>query len=77
MTRMVVLCLALAGCGSAAELKPRAGAALPPPPYGATATPTAKQLITPTPQQRPETVDELLTKSERRRADPFDLPPPR
>lgn len=75
MKRVVILCLALGACGSSAELKPRAGQALPPAPYGATATPTPKQLVTPTPQQRPQTVDELLTRSEQRRSDEFDLPP--
>ena len=75
MRRVVVLCLALAGCGSAAELKPRAGEALPPAPVGAEATPTAKDLMTPTTQQRPQTVDELLTRSQERRSDAFDLPP--
>ena len=73
--RYLALCVALAGCGSAAELKPRAGEALPPAPTGATATPTARDLMTPTAQQRPQTVDELLTRSERRRSDEFDLPP--
>ena len=80
--RYLALCVALAGCGSAAELKPRAGAAPPPPPpgpppapVGATATPAARDLMTPTAQQRPQTVDELLTRSERRRSDEFDLPP--
>jgi hypothetical protein len=75
MRRILVLALALAGCGSAAELKPPPGEALPPAPIGAAATPTAKELMTPTPQQRPQTVDELLTRSEARRTDEFDLPP--
>ena len=77
MKRLVVLVpLALAACGSAVGLHPREGASLPVPPYGATATPTPAQLIAPTPQQRPQRGDELLTQSQARRSDEFDLPPP-
>ena len=65
----------LAACGSAAGLKPPAGQTLPPPAYGATAQPTAQQLLTPTTQQRPQRSDELLRSSDRRRSDDFDLPP--
>ncbi|WP_242096712.1 MULTISPECIES: hypothetical protein [unclassified Sphingomonas] len=68
--------LALTGCGSAAALKPPAGQALPVAPYGARTTPTPKQLLTPTTQQRPQRSDELLTQSQARRSDEFDLPPP-
>jgi hypothetical protein len=75
MRRALILCLALAGCGSAAELRPARNGALPPAPYGATATPTAQQLMTPKPQQRPLTVDDLLVRSEKRRSDEFSLPP--
>ena len=75
MRRALVFCLALAGCGSAAELKPAHNGALPPPPYGATTTPTPRQLMTPKPQQRPLTLDDLLVRSEKRRSDEFSLPP--
>ncbi|MDB5694845.1 MAG: argininosuccinate lyase [Sphingomonas bacterium] len=67
--------LALAGCGSAVGLKPPPGGTLPPAPYGASAQPTPTQLVTPTPQQRPQRSDELLTNAQERRADEFDLPP--
>jgi hypothetical protein len=67
--------LALGGCGAAAELKPAAGEKLPIAPYGARATPTSRQLLTPSNQARPERSDELLTRSEQRRSDEFDLPP--
>ena len=69
------LALALAACGSAVGLRPPEGVALPTAPYGATATPTPPQLVTPTPQQRPQRSDELLRSSEKRRSDEFDLPP--
>ena len=76
MKRLVpILGLALAGCGAAKELQPAPGATLPPAPYGATATPTANELLTPTTQQRPQRSDELLKQSEARRSDEFDLPP--
>ena len=68
--------LALAGCGAANGLKPLEGNSLPVAPLGATETPTAKQLLTPTTQARPDRSDELLRKSEARRGDDFDLPPP-
>jgi hypothetical protein len=73
---IVLVALALAGCGAARELKPRPGETLPVAPYGATTTPTRDQLIKPTTQQRPARTDDLLTASERRRTDEFDLPPP-
>jgi hypothetical protein len=78
MTRVAIaaaLILALAACGSADQLKPAAGQPLPVAPYGATATPTPKQLLTPSPQQRPQRDDELLKNSQKREPDPFDLPP--
>ena len=67
--------LVLAACGKAAPLKPAAGAALPGAPYGAQATPTSEQLLAPAPQARPNRSDELLTRSEERKSDEFDLPP--
>lgn len=72
---VVALLLVLAGCGAAKELQPAPGQPLPVAPYGAKATPTPAQLITPTTQQRPQRSDELLRNSEQRRADDFDLPP--
>ncbi|HEX8383082.1 MAG TPA: hypothetical protein VF592_06880 [Sphingomonas sp.] len=67
--------LLLTACGSAASLKPAPGQSLPVAPYGARATPTPEQLLTATPQQRPERSTELLRTSEERRSDEFDLPP--
>jgi len=68
--------LLLSGCGAATALKPAEGKALPMPPYGAKATPTPKELLTPSNQARPERSDELLKQSQERRGDEFDLPPP-
>ncbi|SDA26616.1 hypothetical protein [Sphingomonas sp. NFR15] len=76
MKRLVLAgVLALGGCGSASDLKPASNQHLPIAPYGARATPTATQLLTPPTQARPERSDELLKKSETRRGDEFDLPP--
>ena len=70
-----IVALALSGCGAARQLEVAQGESLPPAPYGATATPTPQQLLTPTTQQRPQRSDELLKNSEQRRSDEFDLPP--
>ena len=66
----------LGACGQQAELKPAPGHALPVKPLLAKATPTAEQLLTPPPNARPERIDELIKRSEPRRPDRFDLPPP-
>lgn len=65
----------LAGCGVSSGLKPAAGNTLPPAPYGARAKPSANQLLTPSTQARPDRSEELLTSSDNRRSDEFDLPP--
>jgi hypothetical protein len=75
----IILALAMLGlvsCGRVAELKPEAGKSLPVKPLMARATPTADQLLTPPPYARPDRVDELMKKSEPRKPDPFELPPP-
>lgn len=74
-TLALALLLPLAACGSAARLTPAPGKALPVAPYGARAIPTPGDLLTPTTQQRPDRVDELLRNSQQRRSDDFDLPP--
>lgn len=80
MMRATILAVAafglLTGCGNRADLVPATGAALPPKPYGAAATPTPGDLLTPPVQTRPSRSDEVLRNSEQRRSDDFDLPPP-
>ena len=66
----------LAGCGSMSELKPPPGEPLPVKPLMAKSTPTPEQLLTAPVYARPDRVDELVKRSQPRRADPFDLPPP-
>jgi len=65
----------LAGCGAKARLQPAEGASLPPKPATAPATPTADQLLSPPAATRPGRSDELLTRSQQRPDDRFDLPP--
>ncbi|MDF2494356.1 hypothetical protein [Sphingomonas sp.] len=65
----------LSACGSSRGLRPAEGERLPVAPYGATATPTPAELLTPSPQARPGRSDEVLRNSEQRRSDEFDLPP--
>ncbi len=66
----------LAACGQQADLKPAPGHALPVKPLLAKTIPTAEELLTPPVNARPQRVDELIKRSEPRRADRFDLPPP-
>jgi len=72
---MIGATLLLAACGGQQKLAPRAGTALPPKPATAPATPTPDQLLARSPTVRPGRSDELLTKSQARADDRFDLPP--
>ncbi|WP_294395070.1 hypothetical protein [uncultured Sphingomonas sp.] len=67
--------LLLAACGDRQSLRPPNGAALPPKPATAPAVPTADQLLALPPAVRPGRSDELITRSQPRADDPFDLPP--
>ena len=69
-------CVIAAACGQQTELKPAPGQPLPVKPLLAKTTPTAEQLLTPPVNARPERIDELIKRSEPRRPDRFDLPPP-
>jgi predicted small lipoprotein YifL len=68
--------LALAACGKVGPLEPAAGQRLPVKPLMARETPTPEDLLAFDTQARPERIDELLRRSQPRKADPFDLPPP-
>jgi hypothetical protein len=72
----LVISLALAACGKVAPLHPAEGRSLPVKPALASTTPDAEQLLTPPPYAKPERIDELMKRSQPRRADRFDLPPP-
>ena len=74
---MTIVCLGLgiAACGQVAPLKPAPGKSLPVRPLMATRTPSVDDLLALGPQAKPKRIDELLTKSQPRKADRFDLPP--
>ncbi len=65
----------LAGCGSTQALKPAPGTPLPVAPYGAAVTPGINDLLTPSVQARPRRTGEVLTRSQERQSDEYDLPP--
>ena len=73
---MAIGALALASCGKVADLEPAAGHTLPQKPMLASKTPTSEELLELPTYARPDRVDELLRKGERRQPDRFDLPPP-
>lgn len=73
---LATISLALASCGAREELQPAPGEGMPVAPAMARSEPTTDELLTPSPEQRPERIDELLRRSEEREDDPFDLPPP-
>lgn len=72
---LIALTLGIAACGKVGDLEPRKGASLPPKAYGQKSAQSAEALTTPSAQARPGRTDELLRRSERREADPFDVPP--
>ena len=65
----------VSGCGRKTDLVVPAGQPGPAVPAGLSAPPTPTDLTTPPTEARPERSDELLRRSEERRADPFALPP--
>ena len=71
-----ILLPSLASCGSEQQLRPAEGQSLPVKPATASKTPSAAELLEPPPIARPDRIGELLKRSEERKEDPFDLPPP-
>lgn len=72
---VAALGLALAACGSRADLTPPKGASLPVAPRGAETPPNAEELLERDALAAPERSVELRRRSEEREDDPFDLPP--
>ena len=72
---IAALGLALAACGSVADLKPQAGKSLPQKPALAPRELTANELLELPPGAKPKRVDELAKRGEVRKPDRFDLPP--
>jgi hypothetical protein len=73
---LIGLSLALAACGSRADLQPQAGKTLPQKPALASRALTAEELLELPPQADPRRIDELGTRGDVRARDRFDLPPP-
>jgi len=73
--RIIVVTLALAGCGRVADLEPRAGKSLPQKPALASRALNAEELLDLPPHAAPKRVDELNKRGDIRTADRFDLPP--
>lgn len=67
--------VSLGGCGVQHELKPRSGTQAVPVATGATKPATSDELMTQSPQARPDHSAEPLKRSQERQDDPFDLPP--
>ena len=78
MKRLSVLAavMLLCSCGRQVDLKPAAGEPLPVKPLMARTTPTPNDLLAIPTYAKPDRVDELMKRSEPRKQDPFDLPPP-
>jgi predicted small lipoprotein YifL len=72
---LVLPCLALAGCGQKGDLQRPKTAKSHPVPYGRDTAPTTAALMKPPVQAVPGVNSELLTRSEPRPDDPFNLPP--
>jgi len=72
---IAALATALAACGQVAPLRPLPGKSLPVKPLMASATPKVDDLLALPPMAKPARTDELLTRSQPRRGDRFDLPP--
>ena len=68
--------LALAACGSKADLVPPPGKSMPVAPWGREAQPSSAELLRVPTQAQPDRTVELRKKSEERADDPSDLRPP-
>ncbi|QJU57204.1 hypothetical protein HL653_04830 [Sphingomonas sp. AP4-R1] len=72
---LLLATLALAGCGKRQPLVPAAGHALPVKPATSATQPNSTKLLASPAQMRPTRSDEVLTRSQVRPDDHFDLPP--
>lgn len=67
---------AVAACGKLGPLTPTSPERTPPRPISALVPPTPEQQLVLPPQARPDRVDDPLKRSNERKDDRFDLPPP-
>ena len=72
---MLCAALAAAGCGRQVALKPKPGMTPVPTPAFAAKPESPDALMRPSTQARPLRNVDLLSRSEERKEDPFDLPP--
>ncbi len=72
----LALLLTLAACGKIGPLTPVTPDRAPPRPNDALVPPTPEQQLIRQPQAEPERIDDPLRRSEERKGDRFDLPPP-
>jgi predicted small lipoprotein YifL len=72
---LFLFAVTLAGCGLREPLEPPPGQGMPVAPAMSRQALTTEEMLTPPPVARPERVTELLSRSEERRDDRFDLPP--
>ena len=72
---ILLLALTLTACGKKGELQRAPGMTPPPVAYGEKSSKTSDQLLEPSTQATPERSSEILTRSEVRGDDPFDIPP--
>ena len=72
---LLATCFLAGACGKVGDLEPQSANGGPPKAYGQVEEQTARKLVTPSAQARPGRSDELLRRSTKRTADPFDLPP--
>ena len=72
---ILLLALTLTACGKKGELQRAPGMTPPPVAYGENRPKTSDQLLQPSTQATPERSSEILTRSEVRGDDPFDIPP--
>lgn len=76
--RLIVLLplLIVAACGKLGPLEPVSPDRAPPRPNDALVPPTPEQQLRLAPQSAPDRIDDPLKRSEERKNDRFDLPPP-
>ncbi len=72
----LALLVALAACGKREALQPASGQSMPPKPAMAITQPTVDELLKAPTDARPDRSDEPIKKSQPRKDDHFDLPPP-
>ncbi len=71
----ILIALSLTACGKKGELQRAPGMTPPPVAYGESDPKTSDELLMPSTQATPERSSEILTRSEVRGDDPFEIPP--